>query len=266
MYDYNFPLAEGELKQPWSALRSAPQERRKREAEFREKGDSEDHGPNHGGQDQEQDVHGAGRNATPDADSAGSNAIHADGLAQDEDYWSLTDCLLIRHHAVPRQQLFIWGEGKDKPPIPIEYIDISRRTFTDSTSLAEVRIDDVWHNLHEDGDKAQRTLTTTWVGKTEFDLLKPPAKPGYKWCNGRERRGSTRPHVQITFGLNSGTGCPRNKGRIRFWKGCRFVTGRRQLDSIGNLMKYPKLIEKGTKRFCLMSGKDCSRLQYLQCL
>ena len=35
-----------------------------------------------------------------------------DGVARDEDYWSLTDCLLIRHHAVPRQQLFLWGEGE----------------------------------------------------------------------------------------------------------------------------------------------------------
>ena len=72
---------------------------------------------------------------------------------------------------------------------------MSRRTRTDSTNPGEIEIHDVWYDLHKGGNTAQRSLSTPWVGRTEFDLLKPPAKPGYKWCSGRETKinETTRP-------------------------------------------------------------------------
>ena len=74
---YCFPLAEGMPRQPGLAPKTAvPCGRRKREAEFPEKGESEDQG----GQIYEGEQEAAGNKPSPD-----------DGLGYDVDYWSLTD-------------------------------------------------------------------------------------------------------------------------------------------------------------------------------
>ena len=64
-------------------------------------------------------------------------------------------------------------------PIPVKYLDVLRRTYTDIESKDENDIEDLWT---DDGAKA---LSESWRGKTVFTLLKPRAPPGYNWMTGR---------------------------------------------------------------------------------
>ena len=96
-------------------------------------------------------------------DLAEEEALEEDTEAVDEvshtpppsrDYWSLSNWCLTRHHVDQRTKLFVFGETT-KPPVPIEFIDVGRRTFTDSEYPRELEI---WMS----GTSIQAMTVKTW--------------------------------------------------------------------------------------------------------
>ena len=57
--------------------------------------------------------------------------------ASNEDLWTITSDILIRHHRFPRTQLFSLSESGLDTPIPIKHIDVMRRTETDLDNAHE---------------------------------------------------------------------------------------------------------------------------------
>ena len=108
-----------------------------------------------------------------------------------KDFWILTRDLLIRYHNVPRDKLFV-PDAADCP-IPLKYLDVMRVTETDLDTKAERRIPDIWTD-NTDGNPS-RDLSSPWVGRTMFDILRPRPPPGMKWVEGRLTRvqSTTRP-------------------------------------------------------------------------
>ena len=53
-----------------------------------------------------------------------------DGEAK-EDFWFLSGDFIYRHHVEPRVKLYMSTE--ESFPIPLEYIDVTRTTYTTST-------------------------------------------------------------------------------------------------------------------------------------
>ena len=116
-------------------------------------------------------------------------------LPSDEgDFWSLNSYALTRHHPNGRIKLFTFEEMKDKAPIPLKFIDVGRRTVV-SEGDDSYEVNDTWYNEHVSGVDPQREMKEMWHGKTEFPLLKPAAKAGYKWYTGRltKIQETTRP-------------------------------------------------------------------------
>ena len=60
------------------------------------------------------------------------------------DTWEKRGSMLVRTHHVPRRAMFIPGDALDPPPVPLEDIDVTRTTTTDSECVDEKRIVDVW--------------------------------------------------------------------------------------------------------------------------
>jgi hypothetical protein len=125
--------------------------------------------------------------ANPEANPNGSaegDPVQAVGEA---DFWSFPGDTVIRHHVNPRTTLFVPSD--EDCPIPVKYIDVMRRTYTDLDTMAENTIDDLWT---EDGARA---LSNPWKGKTVFHILRPPAPPGYRWVESRltKLQQTTRP-------------------------------------------------------------------------
>ena len=104
-----------------------------------------------------------------------------------EDYWSLNENCLVRHHRVPRRKLFsLFDVTKNKPPIPLDYVDIRRETFTSLESPSESAIYDTWWAPSAESREPDRILSAYWTGKTIFNLLMNVPKPGYEWCEGEQ--------------------------------------------------------------------------------
>ena len=104
----------------------------------------------------------------------------------------LTSSVLIRVHNRPRSKLFTPNEDPTDPcPLPLEYLDILRRTDTNCSALIECAIDDYW--VEENVSK--RELSEEWIGRTMFHLLRPQPPKGYYYCNTRltKRQQTTRP-------------------------------------------------------------------------
>ena len=60
-----------------------------------------------------------------------------------------------------------------------------RRTYTDICDKAENQIDDFWC------ENGARELSWEWLGQTVFDILRPPAPPGFSWVEGRLTKTQT---------------------------------------------------------------------------
>jgi hypothetical protein len=104
------------------------------------------------------------------------------------DTWKLVGNTLQRIHRTPRYRLFYPTEKNC--PIPVEYLDILRRTQTDLRDKSESQVEDFWY------DNADKTgLSQPWIGKTVFHLLHPKADKGMVWVDGRQTRKqkTTRP-------------------------------------------------------------------------
>ena len=172
---YRFPLAEGIIRQPGSD-RHKTRPSRPSAAEWElvpEEDNAEEDKPT--------------EEANPEADPSGSAEGDPVQAVGEEGFWSFPGDTVIRHHVNPRTTLFVPTD--EDCPIPVKYIDVMRRTYTDLDTMAENTIDDLWT---EDGAKA---LSNPWKGKTVFYILRPPAPPGYRWVEGRltKVQQTTRP-------------------------------------------------------------------------
>jgi len=78
---------------------------------------------------------------------------------EDPDTWSFSDSVLIRHINKPRTSMYVLQQ--EDCPIPLEYVDILRRTETDIDAKQEKTIRDFWTT--EDAD---RTLSQPWIGSS----------------------------------------------------------------------------------------------------
>ena len=137
------------------------------------------------------------------------DVLDRDGLERSEDekegedFWSLNGTCLVRHHVVPRTKLFsLYDVTSTKPPMPLEYIDIRRETYTNLENPGEAVIYDAWWLPADQAQQVdalrdqERTLSAPWTGKTMFNLLMNVPKPGYEWCEGEDIRcggQTTRP-------------------------------------------------------------------------
>jgi len=103
------------------------------------------------------------------------------------DTWQINNDVLIRIHSTPRTKLFQPDEVDC--PIPTKYLDVMRRTETDTEHLAERHIRDYWF------DDGPRDLSEPWTGRTIFNLLRPEPPHGYIWIDGRltKKQATTRP-------------------------------------------------------------------------
>lgn len=143
--------------------------------------------PNQGG-DVGNDVDDVGN----DTSGVGNDAVTDDTNVKDEqqnepDTWRITSDRLIRVHNTPRQEMF--ALDKETCPIPLDWIDVGRYTYTDLSSECETKIKDFWPTENV------KPLSDFWIGRTEFELLRPKAKKGYHWCDGRltRRQKTDRP-------------------------------------------------------------------------
>ena len=134
---FRFPLAEGVLNQPgWES----PRFQRRRHRRKRSAGsdplqgdrvcDDETENQLEDTEDQEPVV--------PPQDQKGNGQKGG----SEEDFWSLTQDVLIRHHKIPRRHLFV--PTKKNCPIPLEYIDVLRTTYTDLDSASERMFEGMW--------------------------------------------------------------------------------------------------------------------------
>ena len=172
---YRFPVAEGFLKQPGNE-RVIRIVRKK----VRPVSDTED---TEGAEEEEEEEEELVLNQEEQFDP--------EVLCGAEDFWTVTDEYLIRHHRTPRKKLFIPGETPaSKSPVPMYFLDVQRRTETDIDNPSENVIRDYWP------DDGAKPLSTTWCGATYFHLLMPRPPAGYHYAMGRLTKtyqGSTRP-------------------------------------------------------------------------
>ncbi len=59
----------------------------------------------------------------------------AEQATLEDDFWTVTGDLITRHHKVPRKTLYM-PKAADFP-LPLEYVDISRTTYTDLETTKE---------------------------------------------------------------------------------------------------------------------------------
>ena len=76
------------------------------------------------------------------------------------DFWTVTGEFIHRHHVEPRVKLYVPRE--ESFPIPLNYIDVTRTTYTSLDVMLEKQIEDYWN---VDGEKE---LTDAWTGFTRF--------------------------------------------------------------------------------------------------
>jgi hypothetical protein len=166
------PLVDGTVKQPGPDQKREVSRQRRSSAEEDEELEEKD-----------------------EPEAAAEEAEAPQPVPSDEgDFWSLNSYALTRHHPNGRIKLFTFEEMKDKIPIPLKFIDVGRRTVV-SEGDDSYEVNDTWYNEHDSGVDPQREMKEMWHGKTEFPLLKPAAKAGYKWCSGRltKIQETTRP-------------------------------------------------------------------------
>ena len=158
-----FPLADGVLWQPGSDKQRNSSSRR------RAQGDLEP--------DDTQQEEDEPESAKEDKEQAPAQPEETQSAEAPKDYWSFPGDTIHIHHVVPRSSLFVPTD--ENCPLPVKYLDVERRTYTDLENKAEAEVEDLWT------DEGARNLSDTWRGKTVFTLLRPRGPPGYKWIAGR---------------------------------------------------------------------------------
>ena len=97
-------------------------------------------------------------------------------LPGQSDYWTMPNYdRLIRWHVNPRTELFIPTE--DHCPIPLEWLDTMRDTYTDLGHGDLRQIEDYWT---EDRREGGRHLDEEWIGRTVFSIKRPKTDNHYE--------------------------------------------------------------------------------------
>ena len=119
------------------------------------------------------------------------------------DFWSMSENFIYRHHVEPRVKLY--SPREESFPIPLKYIDVTKSTHTNLDVKQEKRIDDYW-NID-----VSRDLSDPWTGFTQFTLLDEKPPDGFLWSGVRLRRKqhTSRPDhfMARTLEIN-GKACP----------------------------------------------------------
>ncbi len=119
--EFQFPLAQGDLQQPGMTERKVRHRKikKKRIDELKEEEEEQ--------KSQQTD---AGGNPKPKE--------VLDMPTAEADFWTCSSNVLIRHHRTPRTNRYVPTE--EESPIPVKFIDIPRKTTTDSEHLQESEI------------------------------------------------------------------------------------------------------------------------------
>ena len=142
--------------------------------------------------------------------------------------------LLIRHHVVPRRHLHV--PASESCPLPIEWLDVKRETFTNLDHGDLHWIEDCWTADAREG--TSRELYEEFWGRTVYTLLKK--KPISEWTSYQASQGNiqTRTHIFKQLGANgsqskegssSFLGSPRTdtrQGTQDEWQGSPHKVGR----------------------------------------
>ena len=190
--EFQFPLAQGDLQQPGMTERKVRHRKikKKRIDEFKEEEEEQ--------KSQQTD---AGGNPKPKE--------VLDMPTAEADFWTCNSNVLIRHHRTPRTKLYVPTE--EESPIPVKFIDIPRKTTTDSEHLQESEFHDIWigaesgNGFFDKLGKVDRSLSTSWTGRTTFTLLKKTPKQGFSYQSGRLHKDSSQLH-QTTLRVCRGMG------------------------------------------------------------
>ena len=175
--NFRFPLAQGDLRQPGAQPRT--RRSRSRGKPLQEDSSEESEGSQ---KEEESDTGTSTENSEGESKQDGDDSDTVPETGE-PDTWTLTPDVLIRHHVNPRTKLYV-PEDRDCP-VPVKYLDITRRTETDLDSAAEKSIQDYWY------DSPSKSLSSPWTGRTVFDLLRPKPPDGFKWVEGRLTRVQT---------------------------------------------------------------------------
>ena len=106
-----------------------------------------------------------------------------DDVEAKNDCWSITGDIIYRHHVEPRVKLYVPRE--EAFPFPLNYIDVTRTTFSSLDVLLEKNTEDYWN---VDGEKE---LSGAWTGFTKFVPLQERPPDGYTWSGERLTRRQT---------------------------------------------------------------------------
>ena len=113
-------------------------------------------------------------------------AIQSPGvrLGSVEDQWEFQDGMLIRHHRMPRTELFL--PDQDQCPIQISRLlpFCNAKMKFENSSHQELQ-----YNWCEMQETEYKETMPPWTGCTVFKISKAPAKPGLKHSTRRRLRG-----------------------------------------------------------------------------
>ena len=151
-----FPVAGGDLQQPEDTMKTVV--KRINENILNDSKTPHDLDK----EDDESETGIAGGDPTPDG---GSSDGCTDRLIGNKDFWSVSGDFIIRQHTSPRTEMYV--PSSVDFPIPLKYVDVTRRTETNLESASERIISDCWNVPHCDaagGDPmpANRDLSDSW--------------------------------------------------------------------------------------------------------
>ena len=95
-----------------------------------------------------------------------------------QDSWIIKGQTIQRIHRQARLRKF--APTEKNCPIPLKYIDITRRTETTLRDKSEACIYDCWY------DSEEEKLSAPWIGRTIFNLIMIEPREGCTWVNGEE--------------------------------------------------------------------------------
>ena len=109
------------------------------------------------------------------------------GTLAENDPLTIQGDFIYPQHNEPRVQICLPKE--ETFPIPLKYIDVTGSTHADLDVMQEKRLDDYW-----DVD-ANRNLSDSWKGFTQFTSLKEKPPKGCTWSGARltKVQATTRP-------------------------------------------------------------------------
>ena len=94
--------------------------------------------------------------------------------SKEKDTWMINQSCVVRIHNKPRTKLFVPHHSTF--PIPIEYVDVLRTTWTDLDEAALSMFKDIWTT------ELDKDLGVLWTGRTVFYLLRPKPPPKKMWA------------------------------------------------------------------------------------